>query len=163
MCFFKINCLTTKSCFLTLQSKQILQDLCFYLDKNNFLIDTFFAETPRTIRESNTYRQNPGRFKEKFFILIPKSGRALPLTNDSRISREQEEDTLILKQTVNGAPRSYRLPVYSITAQNGMVSISGRDPGKTRTSVPLVCLRGTLHVFKGNYLDVLRGYKPRRI
>ena len=71
------------------------------------------------------------------------------MTNDSKISREQEEDTLILKQTVNGAPRSYRLPVYSITAQNGMVSISGRDPGKIRYSVPPVCLRGALHVIAG--------------
>lgn len=74
-------------------------------------------DIPRLIRESKTYRENPGRFVEKFFILVPRSGRAFPLIEDTRISKEDEE--LLLKKTVNGAPRRYSPVVYRISADNG--------------------------------------------
>lgn len=74
-------------------------------------------DIPRLIRESRTYRENPGRFVEKFFILIPRSGRAFPLTEDMRISKEDEQ--LLLKKTVNGAPRTYSPVVYRVSADNG--------------------------------------------
>lgn len=74
-------------------------------------------DIPRLIRESRTYRENPGRFVEKFFILIPRSGRAFPLKDDMRISEEDEK--LLLEKTVNGAPRKYSPVVYRVSADNG--------------------------------------------
>lgn len=74
-------------------------------------------DIPRLIRESRTYRENPGRFVEKFFILIPRSGRAFPLIEDMRISKEDEK--LSLQKTVNGAPRTYSPVVYRVSADNG--------------------------------------------
>ncbi|XP_062586876.1 uncharacterized protein LOC134248495 [Saccostrea cucullata] len=73
-------------------------------------------EIPTKIRESDAYRENPGRFLEKFFILLPRSGRAPKLTDDTRIS---EVDKLSLKLTVDGSPRTYTPVVYRVSDDDG--------------------------------------------
>ena len=78
------------------------------------------VEIPVRIKESDWYRNNPGRFLERFFILLPASARA-PSLEDADHRIRHMGNIKVNEKLVAGHTRTYSVQVYRVSADNGEV------------------------------------------